>query len=136
MHILNQERDVIIHAILKKNKTRLKIKYFFLFENFQCFWIFFKLKKKKKKNQKQKQNMSTNDWKIKSRTSNNTHLGESFLTHIARVFSFVGENPCEAECIWGTTPIFWERLKCCKFISQALKRTTKTIVSFLFKSSQ
>ena len=49
MHILNQERDVIIHAILKKNKTRLKIKYFFLFENFQCFWIFFKLKKKKKK---------------------------------------------------------------------------------------
>ena len=30
---------------------------------------------------------------------NNTHLGESFLTHIARVFGFVGENPCEAECI-------------------------------------
>ena len=24
---------------------------------------------------------------------NNTHLGESFLTHIARVFGFVGENP-------------------------------------------
>ena len=29
----------------------------------------------------------------------NTHLRESFLTHIARVFDFVGENPCEAECI-------------------------------------
>ena len=29
----------------------------------------------------------------------NTHLRESFLTHIARVFGFVGENPCEAECI-------------------------------------
>ena len=54
MHILNQERDVIIHAILKKNKTRLKIKYFCLFENFQCFWIFFKLKKKKKKKKKKK----------------------------------------------------------------------------------
>ena len=29
----------------------------------------------------------------------NYHLRESFLTHIARVFGFVGENPCEAECI-------------------------------------
>ena len=29
----------------------------------------------------------------------NTHLRESFLTHIAQVFGFVGENPCEAECI-------------------------------------
>ena len=29
----------------------------------------------------------------------NTHLREFFLTHIARVFGFVGENPCEAECI-------------------------------------
>ena len=29
----------------------------------------------------------------------NTHLRESFLTHIARVFDFVGENPCEVECI-------------------------------------
>ena len=24
---------------------------------------------------------------------NNTYLGESFLTHIAQVFGFVGENP-------------------------------------------
>ena len=23
----------------------------------------------------------------------NTHLGESFLTHIAQVFGFIGENP-------------------------------------------
>ena len=51
----------------------------------------------------------------------NTHLRESFLTHIARAFSFVGENPCEAECIWGITPIFWERLKSYKFLSQANK---------------
>ena len=29
-----------------------------------------------------------------------THLGEFFfLTHITRVFGFVGENSCEAECI-------------------------------------
>ena len=39
-HVLNQERDIIIHVILKKNKTDT-IKYFCLFENFQCFWIFF-----------------------------------------------------------------------------------------------
>ena len=51
----------------------------------------------------------------------NTNLRESFLTHIAWVFGFVGENPCEAECIWGITPIFWERLKSCKFLSQANK---------------
>ena len=36
----------------------------------------------------------------------NTHLREYFLTHIARVFGFVGENPCEVECICGITPIF------------------------------
>ena len=29
----------------------------------------------------------------------NTHLGESFLTHLTRVFGFVGENLCEVECI-------------------------------------
>ena len=57
-----------------------------------------------------------NKWQVK-----NTHLKESFLTHIARVFSFVGENPCEAECVWGITPIFWERLRSYKFLSQANK---------------
>ena len=30
-HVLNQERNIIIHVILKNC----------LFENFQCFWIFF-----------------------------------------------------------------------------------------------
>ena len=43
-HVLNQERDIIIHVILKKIKTRHKIKYFCLFEIFQCSWIFFKQK--------------------------------------------------------------------------------------------
>ena len=38
---------IIIHVILKKNKTRHKIKYFFLFKNFQCFWIFLKTKQPK-----------------------------------------------------------------------------------------
>ena len=62
-HVLNQERDIIIHVILKKNKTRHKIKYFCHFENFQCFWNFFNYKKqpKKQNNQKQKQNISTNN---------------------------------------------------------------------------
>ena len=39
-HVLCQERDIIIHVILKKNKAKHKIKYFFLFENIQYFWIF------------------------------------------------------------------------------------------------
>ena len=65
--------------------------------------------------------MSTINWKNYQGQVNNTHLGESFLTHIARVFGFVGENPCEAKCIWRITPIFWERLKSCKFLSQANK---------------
>ena len=56
---------------------------------------------------------------LNQRQVSNTHLRESFLTHIARVFGFVDENPCEAECIWGITPIFWERPKSCKFLSQA-----------------
>ena len=47
-HVLNQERDIIILVILKKIKTRLKIKYFCLFEIFQRFWIFLKKKKQPK----------------------------------------------------------------------------------------
>ena len=74
--------------------------------------------------------------KLNQRQINNAHLSKSFLTHIARVFGFVGENPWEAECIWGITPIFWEMLKSCKFLSQASKRSTETTVSFLFKTSQ
>ena len=60
-YVLNQERDIIIHVVLKKNKARHKIKYFLLFENFQCFWNFFLNKKqpKKQNSQKQKQYMST-----------------------------------------------------------------------------
>ena len=38
-NVLSQERDIIIHVILKKNKTRHKIKCFCLFENFSMFWI-------------------------------------------------------------------------------------------------
>ena len=47
-HVLDQESDIIIHVILKKNKTRHKIKYFCLFENFKCFLILFFLIKKNK----------------------------------------------------------------------------------------
>ena len=48
---------------LKTNKTRLKIKYFCLFENVSMFLDFFLNKKNnlKKNNQKQKQNMSINN---------------------------------------------------------------------------
>ena len=55
-HVLNQERDIIIHVILKKNKTRYKIKYFCLFKNFQCFWIFFYYKKNLKNKTTKKRN--------------------------------------------------------------------------------
>ena len=69
-----------------------------------------------------------NQWQV-----NNTHLREFFLTHIAWVFGFVGENPWEAECIWGITPIFWEILKSYKFLSQANKlKFFKTIWNNLF----
>ena len=36
---------------------------------------------------------------LKQGQLNNTHLRESFLTNITRVFGFVGEISCEAECI-------------------------------------
>ena len=67
-HVLSQKRDIIIYVILKKNKTRPKIKYFSLFENFRCFWIFFfflnnQNNLRKQNNQKQKINMSSNNWK-------------------------------------------------------------------------
>ena len=45
-HVLNQERDIIIHVIIKKNKKNIhKIKHFCLFE---FFFNVFVLKKKKK----------------------------------------------------------------------------------------
>ena len=37
--------------------------------------------------------------KLNQRQFSNTHHRESFLTHIAQVFGFVGENLCVAECI-------------------------------------
>ena len=62
---------------------------------FQCFWIFFNLKKLKKAKQPKtktkhvhKQLKELNQGQV-----SNTHLRESFLTHIVRVFGFVGENP-------------------------------------------
>ena len=53
-HVLNQEIDIIIHVILKTNKTRYEIKYFCLFENFSMFLDFFYKKKKTKKKQNNK----------------------------------------------------------------------------------
>ena len=56
----------------KKNKTRHKIKYFCLFEIFQCFLIFFFIKKKNIKNKTTKNRNKTCPQTIertKSRTS-------------------------------------------------------------------
>ena len=60
------------------------------------FLDFFLKKKKLKKqnNQKQKTNHVHKQLKeLNQGQVSNTHHGESFLTHIARVFGFVGENP-------------------------------------------
>ena len=38
-HVQCQERYIVIHEILKKNKTRHKIKYFCLFEIFHFFFF-------------------------------------------------------------------------------------------------
>ena len=57
------------------------------------FFIYKKKKLKKQNNQKtesrhvHKQLKELNQGQV-----SNTHLGESFLTHIVRVFSFIGEN--------------------------------------------
>ena len=42
-YVLNQERDIIIHVILKKKKKKKKTqnKIFLSFKIFQCFWNFF-----------------------------------------------------------------------------------------------
>ena len=69
---------------------------------FNVFGFFLNKKKKPKKqnDQKQNQDMSTKQLKeLNQGQVSNIHLRESFLTHIARVFDFVGENPCEVECI-------------------------------------
>ena len=59
------------------------------------FLDFFKIKKTKTKTKHVHKQLK----ELNQGQASNTHLGESFLTHIARVFDFVGENPCEAECI-------------------------------------
>ena len=65
--------------------------------------FFFNKKKNKLKKTKQPKTKSRHVQKqlkeLNQGQASNTHLRESFLTHIARVFGFVGENPCEAECI-------------------------------------
>ena len=93
------------------------------------FLDFFKIKKTKTKTKHvHKQLKELNHGQV-----SNTHLRESFLTHIARVFGFVDENSWKVECIWGITPIFWERLKSCKFLSQANKlKFFKSIWNNLF----
>ena len=44
-HALNQERDIIIHVILKENKIRPKIKYFVFLKIFNVFGFSFINKK-------------------------------------------------------------------------------------------
>ena len=78
-HILNQERDIIIHVILKRNKTRHKIKYFCLFEIFRFFFNKKNLKNKTTKNRTKhvhKQLKKLNQGQV-----NNTHLSKSNSFH-------------------------------------------------------
>ena len=66
------------------------------------FLDFFFLKKQPKKQNNQKTESRHVHKQLKELNqgqASNTHFRESFLTHIALVFGFVGENPCEAECI-------------------------------------
>ena len=66
------------------------------------FLDFFLFKKKLKKAKQPKTKIKHVHKQLKELNQgqvSNTHLRESFLTHLARVFGFVGENPCEAECI-------------------------------------
>ena len=92
-HVLDQERDIIIHVIVKKNKTRHKIKFFVFLKIFNVFF-FNKKQPKTETKHVHKQLIELNQGQV-----SNIHLRESFLTHLARVFGFVGENPCEAQCI-------------------------------------
>ena len=59
-HILNQERDIIIHVILKKNITRDKIIFFVFLKFFNVFGFFFKkIKNNPKKNKTTKNRNKT-----------------------------------------------------------------------------
>ena len=68
---------------------------------FLDFFFNFKkiLKKKTTKKKKKTKHVHKQLKELKQGQLNNTHLRESFLTHITRVFGFVGEISCEAECI-------------------------------------
>ena len=57
------------------------------------------LKKKTKQPKTETRHVHKQLKEINQRQVSNTHLRESFLTHLARVFGFVGENPCVAKCI-------------------------------------
>ena len=67
------------------------------------FLDFFKIKKQLKKKTKQPKTETKHVYKqlkeLNQGQVSNTHLRESFLTHIAQVFGIVGENPREVECI-------------------------------------
>ena len=63
---------------------------------FNVFGFFFLNKKQPKKTKQPKTKTKHVHKQLKELNQgqdNNTYLGESFLTHIARVFGFVGENP-------------------------------------------
>ena len=65
---------------------------------FNVFGFFFFNKKQPKKQNNQKQKTKHIHKQLKELNQgqvNNTRLRKSFLTHITRVFGFVGENPCE-----------------------------------------
>ena len=61
---------------------------------FNVFGFFFFKQPKKQNNQKTESRHVHKQLKeLNQGQDNNTYLGESFLTNIARVFGFVGENP-------------------------------------------
>ena len=63
------------------------------------FLDFFLNKKKTKQTKTKTKHVHKQLKELNQGQVSNTHLRESFLTPIARVFSFVRENPWEAKCI-------------------------------------
>ena len=59
------------------------------------FLDFFFLKQPKKQNNQKTESRHVHEQlkELNQGQVSNTYLGESFLTHVARVFGFVGENP-------------------------------------------
>ena len=57
------------------------------------FLDFFLNKKKTKQTKTETKHVHKQLKELNQGQVNNTHFGESFLTHIAQVFGFVGENP-------------------------------------------